>query len=273
VNDPSVQVDQPVKHIRWKKNHFIRNPWIRWISIIGIVVYVYYAFSTLDINVERLKTGIPRAVDFVRRMVPPDYSRASMIFTGVVESMQMAIIATLLSAVFVIPIALGASANVSKKWIYVITRAFVVLARSFPPVIVAIIFVKALGFGPFPGILTLAVVSVGFMGKLLADAIENIDRGQVEAVRATGANWLKVQIYGVAPQVLPRYVGLTIYLLDINLRASTIIGIVGAGGIGSMLYASFQRYDYDVSLAILIVIIAIVLVMEYISGVVRSRLQ
>jgi len=259
--------------IQWKKLHFIKNPWIRWITIILLSAYVIYAFSTLDINFARLKAGIPRAVDFGKRMVPPDYSRIGMIVTGIVESLQMAIIATFSSALFVIPITLGASRNISIKPVYYLSRALVVLARSFPPVIVAIFLVKAFGFGPFPGILTLSVVSVGFMGKLLADEIENINPGQVEAVRASGANWFQVQIYGVAPQVLPRYVGLTIYLLDINLRASTIIGIVGAGGIGSMLYASFQRYEYDVSLAILIIIIGVVLVMEYISGLIRRKIQ
>ena len=258
---------------QWKRDYFIKNPWLRWLIIILVSAYLIYAFNDVELNFARMKTGWPRAVDFFQRMFPPDYTRWSMIFTGVVESLQMAFIATTISIVLSIPLALGAAANISIKFVYVITRAFIVIARSFPPILVAIIFVKAFGFGPFPGILTLAFTALGFMGKLLAEAIENIDKGQVEAIRATGAGWFKVQLYGVAPQVLPRYVGLSVYLLDINLRASTIIGIVGAGGIGGALFNAFHRYEYDVALAILLVIIAIVLVMEFISSKVRSRLQ
>ncbi|MCF6335670.1 MAG: phosphonate ABC transporter, permease protein PhnE [Spirochaetales bacterium] len=257
----------------WKRDHFIKNPFLRWFLIIMGAAYLIYALNDMDLNFARMKTGWPRAVDFFQRMFPPDYTRWTMIYKGVFESLQMAIIATTISIILAIPLALGASANISNKFIYVIARAFIVVARSFPPILVAIILVKAFGFGPFPGILTLAFTALGFMGKLLAEAIENIDKGQVEAVRATGANWFKVQLYGVAPQVLPRYVGLSIYLLDINLRASTIIGIVGAGGIGGALFNAFHRYEYDTALAILIAIIAIVLLMEFISSKVRNRLQ
>jgi len=257
----------------WKKEHFIKNPLIRWIIIVLGVAYLIYALNDMNLNLARMRSGWPRAVDFFHRMFPPDYSRWSMIYKGVAESLQMAIIATTISILLAIPLSLGAAVNISVKFIYVICRAIIVAARSFPPILVAIIFVKAFGFGPFPGIITLAFTALGFMGKLLAEAIENIDMGQVEAIRATGANWFKVQLYGVAPQVLPRYVGLSIYLLDINLRASTIIGIVGAGGIGGALFNSFHRYEYDTALAILIVIIAVVLVMEFISSKVRSRLQ
>lgn len=257
----------------WKRDHFIKNPFLRWVVILAGAAYLVYALNELNFNFARMKTGWPRAVDFFQRMFPPDYSRWTMIYKGVFESLQMAIIATTVSIILAVPLALGAASNISVRFIYVIARAFIVIARSFPPILVAIMFVKAFGFGPFPGILTLAFTALGFMGKLLAEAIENIDKGQVEAVRATGANWFKVQLYGVAPQVLPRYVGLSIYLLDINLRASTIIGIVGAGGIGGALFNAFHRYEYDTALAILIAIIVIVLFMEFISSKVRARLQ
>ncbi len=257
----------------WKRDHFIKNPFLRWIVILAVAAYLIYALNELNFNFARMKTGWPRAVDFFQRMFPPDYSRWTMIYKGIFESLQMAIIATTVSILLAIPLALGAAANISVRFIYVISRAIIVVARSFPPILIAIMFVKAFGFGPFPGILTLAFTALGFMGKLLAEAIENIDKGQVEAVRATGANWFKVQLYGVAPQVLPRYVGLSIYLLDINLRASTIIGIVGAGGIGGALFNAFHRYEYDTALAILIGIIVIVLFMEFISSKVRARLQ
>ncbi len=258
---------------KWEREHFIRNPWLRWGLSLAIIAYIVYATSAVNFDLSRIMRGLPRALNFIGRMFPPDYSIADIIFNGTIESLQIAIISTVIGTVLSIPVAVMGSANISPKPVYALARLFIIVARSFPPVLVAILFVKAFGFGPFAGILTLIFVSMGFIGKLLAEAIENINKGQIEAVRATGAGWFKVMLYGVAPQVMPRYVGLTIYRLDINLRASTIIGIVGAGGIGGALFNSFQRYEYDISLAILIVIIVLVLIAEWGSGKIRSKIK
>ena len=133
------------------------------------------------------------------------------------------------------------------------------LARSFHPVIVAILFVKAVGFGALAGILALTVASIGFIGKLFTEAIEEISLKQVEAVRATGAPFTSVLAFGVLPQVFSRFIGFATYQLDSNLRNSTMVGIVGAGGIGGTLFAAFQRFDYDFVCAILISIIALIM--------------
>jgi phosphonate transport system permease protein len=185
----------------------------------------------------------------------------------------MATLSTALGVLIGIPIAVMAARNVAPPPVYAAGRGIISLGRTFHEIIVAILFVKAVGFGPFAGMLTLTWGSIGFFGKLLAEQIENIDRGQVEAVRATGAGRGAVLLFGVLPQVLPRLVGLTIYQWDVHLRQSTIIGIVGAGGIGTTLYNSFARYDYDFSLAILLVIVAIVLLAEAVSAVARERIQ
>ena len=134
------------------------------------------------------------------------------------------------------------------------------LARSFHPVIVAILFVKAVGFGALAGILALTVASVGFIGKLFTEAIEEISLKQVEAVRATGAPFASVLAFGVLPQVFSRFIGFATYQLDSNLRNSTMVGIVGAGGIGGTLFAAFQRFDYDFVCAILLSIIALIMI-------------
>ena len=136
----------------------------------------------------------------------------------------------------------------------------------------AILFVAMFGFGPFAGVLTLSFATIGFVAKLLAEDIEDIDRSQVEAVRATGSTWLQLMNYGVQPQVAPRLVGLSMYRLDINFRESAIIGIVGAGGIGATLNTAFDRYEFDSAAAILLIIIAIVMGAEYASGYVRQKL-
>jgi phosphonate transport system permease protein len=185
----------------------------------------------------------------------------------------MATLSTALGTVLGIPVAVLAARNVVPLPAYAAGRGIVSLGRTFHEIIVAIIMVKAVGFGPLAGTLTLTVNSLGFFSKLLAEQIEQIDRGQVEAVRATGAGRGAVLLYGVLPQVLPRVIGLTVYQWDVHLRQSTIIGIVGAGGIGTTLYNSFSRYDYDFSLAILLVIITIVAAGEWVSAWARGKIQ
>lgn len=136
--------------------------------------------------------------------------------------------------------------------------------------IVAILFVKAVGFGALAGVLALIVASIGFIGKLFAEAIEEISIKQVEAIRATGASFMNVILYGVLPQVLSRFVGFSTYQLDSNLRNSTMVGIVGAGGVGGVLFSAFQRFDYDFVFTILITIIAIIVVGELLANSVKK---
>ena len=257
----------------WRKPPLIANPILRWGLIALIALYLVYAVRDVNFDLARFLAGIPEAVELVRRMFPPDFSRWQLLLDGMLESLQMAIFATGVGCALSVPVAIGAARNLAPPPVYLLFRAYIAIVRTLPEVLIAIFLVKAFGFGAFAGMLTLTIASTGFVGKLLAEAIEDIDRGQVEAVRATGGGWLKVLIYGVQPQTLPRYVGLCIYRLDINLRESTILGIVGAGGIGATLYNSFGRYEYDFSLAILLSIIAVVLVAEWASGAIRARIQ
>ena len=129
------------------------------------------------------------------------------------------------------------------------------------------------GFGPFAGFLTLSFATIGFLAKLLAEDIEEIDEAQAEAIRATGASWWQLVNFAVQPQVMPRLIGLSLYRLDINFRESAVIGIVGAGGIGATLNTAIDRYEYDSAGAILLIIIAIVMLSEYGSSFIRKRIQ
>ncbi|MEX2501986.1 MAG: phosphonate ABC transporter, permease protein PhnE [Trueperaceae bacterium] len=254
---------------RWRRPPFLENRVARWMLPIGIVAYLAWALSSIPFNLQRIVDGIPRAAQIFGGSVPPDFSRWSLLYSGTMESIQISIVATAVGVLLSIPAAIMSARNVAPLPVFLVGRALVITARSFHPVIVAIIFVKAVGFGAFAGILTLIVYTVGFVGKLLAEAIEEVDWGQVEAMRATGAGYFKTLAYAVMPQILPRQVGLTLYQLDINLRASTVVGIVGAGGIGSTLMNAFGRYDYAFALAILLVIIAVVFVTEVVSGRIR----
>ncbi|MBI5628689.1 MAG: phosphonate ABC transporter, permease protein PhnE [Candidatus Rokubacteria bacterium] len=249
------------------------TPWMGPAVWLALAAFVAWNVWNLEVDAARVARGLARAGTVFGRAFPPDFHRWELLLEGIVESLQMATLSTALGTVLGIPVAIMAARNVAPLPVYAVGRGIVSLGRTFHEIIVAIILVKAVGFGPLAGMLTLTVNSLGFFSKLLAEQIEQIDRGQVEAVRATGAGRGAVLLYGVLPQVLPRIVGLTVYQWDIHLRQSTIIGIVGAGGIGTTLYNSFSRYDYDFTLAILLVIVAIVSLGEWVSAWARRRIQ
>jgi len=217
--------------------------------------------------------GFPRALDIFARMVPPDFSRWELLVNGMIESVQMALAATLGGLMLSVPLGIAAARNLSPRPLYLAARGFIVAGRTLHEIIIAIFFVKLFGFGPVAGLLTLAFASMIFLGKMIAEDIENVRPGPIEAVRATGAGFGQVIVYAVVPQVLSRATGVAIYRLDANVRHSTVIGIVGAGGIGQTLSASFSRYDYDFAAAILLSIIALVALGEWFSDWVRRRMR
>lgn len=268
----TVQSSTPAAPRSWRKPPMIRNPVLRWGMLLAVAVYIVYAVEDVNLDLARFIAGIPKAVEMAGDMVPPDFTRWPLLLEGLLESLQMAIFSTAVGVVLSVPIAVGAARNMVPKPVYLAFRCYLGLVRTLPEVLIAIFLVKAFGFGAFAGMLTLTLASTGFVGKLLAEEIEAIDPGEVEAIRASGGGWLKVLLYGVQPQTLPRYVGLCIYRLDINLRESTILGIVGAGGIGATLYNAFGRYEYDFAFAILLSIVALVLVAEWASGAIRARI-
>jgi phosphonate transport system permease protein len=185
----------------------------------------------------------------------------------------MTLTSTVVGIAISIPIGIGAARNVAPRWIYVLCRSIIAVSRSFQEIIVAILLVALVGFGPLAGFLTLAFATIGFLSKLLAEDIEDIDPGAAEAIRATGASFLQWLNYGIQPQVMPRLIGLSLYRLDINFRESAVIGIVGAGGIGATLNTAIDRYEFDSAAAILLLIIGIVMFSEYGSSWIRRRVQ
>ena len=247
--------------------------WLAPAGWVCLAVYLVYAGSRLGFTWERLQTGIGHGGRFLSRMFPPEFGRWQLLVDGIIESLQIAVIATFFGVLLALPIGFLAARNLMPPWITWPTRALIALCRSFHPIIVAILFVKAIGFGALAGIMALIVASIGFISKLFAEAIEEISLKQVEAVRATGAGFFNVLIMGVQPQVLPRFVGFASYQLDSNLRNSTMVGIVGGGGIGATLFTAYQRFDFDFVLTILIVIVALIMVAEVVSGWARKVFQ
>ncbi|MFO7926927.1 phosphonate ABC transporter, permease protein PhnE [Natronomonas sp.] len=247
----------------------------KWLTYLAVVAFFLWSAWGLGAAPGRVLEGIGNAVTLAGDFVPPEATprQRNRIIEKMLESVAIAMVSTLTGVLISVPIAFMAAENISPRPLYALNRGLIAISRAFNAIIVAIIAVKAVGFGPLAGILTITFKTVGFFSKLLAEDIEDIDMGSVEAVRATGSSPIQTLLYGVVPQIVPRFAGLSIYRWDINIRTSTIIGIVGAGGIGSVLLTAFNRYDYGYVSAILLAIIAVVLVAEGVSAVVRRRYQ
>lgn len=259
---------------RWRKPPFIASRTARWGLYLGALLYLVLALASLEVDWDRVREGLERGRAFVSSFLEPNFTRRwDDIVRGFAESLTMTVTATALGVALSIPVAVGAARNLAPKWIYLFCRGFIALSRTLNEVIVAIFMVAMFGFGPFAGFLTLTFATIGFIAKLMAEDIEEIEAAQLEALRATGANLLQVLDFAVLSQVLPRLVGLSMYRLDINFRESAVIGIVGAGGIGDTLNTAMDRYEFDSAAAIILVIIAIVMAAEYSSGWLRKRIQ
>ena len=249
--------------------------WPARIGLLVLAVYVAYATTIIDLTWSRFVAGLDHGAKFIARMVPPDFApdKLSLLYIGMTESLQIAIISTVAGVLLSLPLGLAAARNLSPLPLAWSARALIALFRSFHPLIVAILFVKAVGFGALAGMLALVIASLGFMSKLIAEAIEEMSMKPVEAIRAAGGSYVSVVIMAVIPQVMARFIGFSAYQLDSNLRNSALVGVVGGGGIGATLMTAFQRFDYDFVLSIVLAVIAIVMVGEIVSGWMRSLFQ
>ena len=258
---------------QWRPPRMIESAATRKLLLGGVVLYALVAFFTVEIDPARIAEGLTRTTEFFGGWLRPDFvTRWTDIRAGLIESVAMTAVATVVALLLSVPLGLGAARNLAPGPIYTASRAVLAVSRAFHEILVAILFVAMFGFGPFAGVVTLVVASVGFLAKLLAEAVEEVDHAALEALTAAGASWASRVVFGVFPQVMPRVLGLALYRLDINFRESAVIGLVGAGGIGATLTTAFSRYEFESVSAILILIIGMVFGAEVISGRLRQRL-
>jgi phosphonate transport system permease protein len=267
-------MDARAAALAWRPPPLIEAAWLRWAVYGGALLYLVLALGTLEVNWQRAAEGIERGGRFLAAFFPPDFaSHWREIEEGLLESLTMTVTSTVFGVILSVPVALGAARNLAPLPVYLFCRAVIAISRTFQEVIIAILFVAMFGFCPLAGMITLAFATIGFMAKLLAEDIEDIERSQAEAVRATGASWFQLLAWGIQPQVLPRFIGLSAYRFDINFRESAVLGLVGAGGIGDTLNNALDRYEFGTAAAVLLIIIAIVLACEYASGFIRRAVQ
>ncbi|CAN5703709.1 phosphonate ABC transporter, permease protein PhnE [soil metagenome] len=240
------------------------------LTLAGLVV----AFWQIDVAPFELVGAVPDIVRTAGRLFPPDFSPAGVDLVGaMVETVQIGLVATLLGIVLAVPFGLLAARNVApNRWVYRATRIFLVFERGIPELILAIIFVAAIGLGPVAGVFALSLGTLGFMAKLMADSVEEIAPGPREAVFTTGASRLQETAASVTPQALPAFVSSALYVLDVNIRTATILGIVGGGGIGFLLFNSLRTLNFEVTGAILVMIFVVVYGIERLSGWIRKQL-
>ena len=251
-------------------------------SLIGPLALVIFAAITwwaasdefgLDVDIPRLFTNLTRGADILAEFWPPDFSVLPDTFRPMLETIQIAILASLIGCALALPIAFLASRVTSPNVAtYLIDRGVLSVVRALPDVLYALIFVAALSIGPLPGILALILFNIAVVAKLLSETVDGVDQGPIEAARATGASRLLTVRWAVLPQVLPNYVAYSLYAFELNIRASAVLGIVGAGGIGNLINEYRRFFRYDALMVVVLEIFVLVIIVEWISIWLRRRL-
>jgi phosphonate transport system permease protein len=248
------------------------------------LIAFHFAASFTNLTIERLAAGLPRIGEYLGMTLPEIGLRTLAAdiahwYYGffrwlklLVDTLLIALMATLFGAVGGLLLCFPASRNLARHYsVYFLCRRIAEIARCVPEVVYALIFVVAFGVGPFAGFLALTVHTVGALGKLFAEANENIDERQLEGVRAAGGDWFEVIRYAALPQVLPNFTTYTLWRLELNIRSAAIVGFVGAGGIGQELYQAISlNYYEDVSAIVLMIVLTITLI-DLICEKIRTR--
>jgi phosphonate transport system permease protein len=245
------------------------------VAVAGVaLVLLGLAAPVAEIAPARLLGALGPMADFLGHLVvAPDWSYLPTLALKMLETLEMAFLATVIAAVLSLPLGMLAARNATPHpAIYHVVRQGLSLMRALPELMWALVFVSAVGLGPLPGVMALAFVAAGFLGKFFAEAIEAVDEGPVEGVAAHGAGWLQVRAYAMLPQVAPDFAGIVLYVLDHNLRAATILGMVGAGGIGYDMVMAMRLFQFDRIVLIALAIYLAVTALDRLSAGLRRRI-
>lgn len=243
--------------------------WAGWVALAAVLVWS--ALAT-ELSLGRVIEGLPYMWDFIRRMVPPDPSVLGNAARGAIQTIQIAVIGTAVAALLALPMGFAAARNAAPPWLFYGARLLLNGFRAVDTLVYALFFVAAVGLGPFPGVLAIVVYTATVLAKLYSEAIEAIDPGPVEAVRATGATPLQVLRWGVVPQLVPQFLSFTLYRFETNIRAAAVLGFVGAGGIGFYIQTYLRLLNYPAAASVLLVLVVLVMIVDFASSRLRARL-
>lgn len=234
-----------------------------------VAVFILWAMARSEFDLRALFHAGPRFAEFFSRLVPPEWSVTTLVINSTVETLMIAVVGTFLAVVVSIPLGFLAASNVTPLGISHPVKWFLGLVRSIPLIVVAMLFVVAVGLGPFPGALAIAFHSIGMLGKFYAEEFETADQGIIDAVRGTGASWIQTLRFGLFPQSIPQVVSFTVYRFEMNFRDAAVLGLVGAGGIGYYIQLYVRGFQYNKVAVLLIVIVAVVWMLDQLTFWVR----
>jgi len=239
----------------------------------GVAVVLVYSIKAVNLgDITKLFERNEHTQDFIAELLRPDFADWKIYVAKMWETVQIALWGTFLAIFAAIPLGLAAARNIAPIWVVTPVRWVMNLLRSIPDLVIGLLFVVAVGLGPLPGVLAIALNTAGVLAKLFSEAVESIDKGPVEGVRATGASPLHEIFWGVIPQVAPLWTSFALYRFESNSRSATVLGLIGAGGIGQVLFDRMNAFDFrSVSAVVLIIIVAVTLI-DMLSQTMRKRL-
>ena len=256
---------------------YLKPQW-SWKTLISIVLFCFilvFIGKDLEIDFIKLMTDSSKYFgDILSRMLPPDFSNLNELIYAMFETIEIAFLGTFLAIVLSIPLGLFSARNLAPNYfVYLVCKTIVIFFRAIPEFIIAMILVIAIGFGAMPGVLALGFHTMGFLAKFYAEDIEHINKGPIDALKSSGATKSQIISFGVIPQILPSFVANNLYILDRNVRMATMLGIVGAGGIGYELQSSFRMFQYERVSAIIILIFVTIFLIDHFSSFIRSKIK
>lgn len=247
----------------------------RWIDLFAtavVLIALVWAWQGAEMyRLPFLWTDRENMASYLGDFFPPDFRYWKLYLEEMIVTIKLALWGTALSIVVSIPFGLMSSENIAPWWIVQPTRRLMDACRAINEIVFAMLFVVAVGLGPFAGVMAVFVHTTGVLAKLFSEAVEAIEEGPVEGIRATGANKIEEIIYGVLPQIMPLWVSYSLYRFESNVRSATILGIVGAGGIGMVLYEAIRGFQYAQTCAIMIFIVVTVVLLDFVSQYLRKR--
>jgi phosphonate transport system permease protein len=251
-----------------------RYPWLINLVVILVMIVVYiWALQGLAIDLDLLKDSWPFVIDFVVRLFPPDLGTVNVAVNALIETVQMSIWGTTIGAILSLPIAIASANNVAPLWLRWLANLLQNTVRSVPSIILGLIFVAATGLGAPAGTFALSIYTIGYLAKFYQQAIEAVDSRSLESLRVIGASRIQVAQYGILPQVLPLGLGYTLWMFEYNIRAASVLGVVGAGGIGFQLKSYIDGFEYTKATTMMLVLLVVVTVIDFFSSKLRRYLD
>jgi phosphonate transport system permease protein len=268
-----LEINNKTKHL--EKHLKSQWTWRTYTFIFSLLAALIFVIIDLEINFIKLFSDSSKYFgDILSRMLPPDFSNFENLTLAMFETIEIAFLGTFIAILLSVPVGLFSARNLAPNYIvFLVARIVTIFFRAIPEFIIAMILVIAVGFGAIPGVLALGLHTMGFLAKFYAEDIEHVNKGPIEALKSSGASKGQIISFAIIPQIIPSFVANNLYILDRNIRMATMLGIVGAGGIGYELQSSFRMFEYQKVSAIIIIIFVTIFLIDHLSSFIRSKIK